>query len=200
MNIPSQSVVRASYRGDTEEPALSKTWCWINWKMLEMKYFTELCQQNYPQCLLPHGFSEYLGKKGIFNWNLFRVLLNLTFPVQPTPFQIQKYTRIQAIARVIASGHRICPGFSNPSVIWCMLRLEEANRMVYLTTNSEDSIWIITSRPLHIRRNDTEKNYQLTPRIQPRHLSCWWCLLRCNWRSSGQCSMGSHSVSKEESI
>lgn len=108
----------------TQEPALSKPRCCINSRKIEMKYLTELFQQNYPQCLLPQEFSEYLSKMGIFNWNVFTVLFNLTFPVQPTPFQIQKYTRIQAIARVIASGHRICPGFSNPSVIWCMLRLE----------------------------------------------------------------------------
>lgn len=48
--------------------------------------------------------------------------------------------------------------------------------------------------------NDIQKNSQLTPRIRPQRLSCWLCLLRCNWRSSGQYSMGSHSASKEESI
>lgn len=137
---------------------------------------------------------------GILNWKAFTVLLNLTFPVQPTPFQIQKYTRIQAIARVIASGHRICPGFSNPSVIWCMLRLEQVNRMVYLTTNSEDSASTTTSSSSHVCRNDREKSCQLTPRTRPRHLSYWWYLLRCSWRSSAQCSRGSHSVSKEESV
>lgn len=46
-----------------------------------------------------------------------------TFPVQPTPFQMQKYTSTQAMASVMASGQRICPGLSSPSVIWCMLRL-----------------------------------------------------------------------------
>lgn len=51
-----------------------------------------------------------------------------------------------------------------------------------------------------MHRNGIEKHSQLTPRIQPQHLSCWWCLLRYNWRSSGQCSMGSHSASREESI
>lgn len=108
----------------TEEPVLSETRCSTNSRTNELKCPTVLFQQNCPPCLLPQEFSEYLCKMGIFNWKIFTVLFNLTFPVQPTPFQIQKYTRIQAIARVIASGHRICPGFSNPSVIWCMLRLE----------------------------------------------------------------------------
>lgn len=52
----------------------------------------------------------------------------LTFPVHPTPFQMQKYTKIQAIASVIANGQRIWPGFSSPSVIWCMLRLKSEKK------------------------------------------------------------------------
>lgn len=51
-----------------------------------------------------------------------------TFPVQPTPFQMQKYTSTQAMASVMASGQRICPGLSSPSVIWCMLRLGTEDR------------------------------------------------------------------------
>lgn len=138
------------------KPALSKKMILCPFKT-EIKHFTELFQQNCPLCLLPQEFSEYWTKIGIFNWKAFTVLFNLTFPVQPTPFQIQKYTRIQAIARVIASGHRICPGFSNPSVIWCMLRLEQANRMVYLTTNWEDGVGMRTSWSLHMHRNGKEK-------------------------------------------
>lgn len=44
-----------------------------------------------------------------------------------------------------------------------------------------------------------EEDDELTPRTPPRHLSCWWCWLRCSWRSSARCSRGSHSVSKEGS-
>lgn len=63
----------------------------------------------------------FSGKPNRPEWSL--VHLRLTFPVQPTPFQIQKYTRTHAMASVIASGTRIWPGFSKPSVISCTLRL-----------------------------------------------------------------------------
>lgn len=41
---------------------------------------------------------------------------HLTLPVQLTPFQMQKYTKTQATASVIASGTRSWPGSSKPSV------------------------------------------------------------------------------------
>lgn len=42
---------------------------------------------------------------------------HLTFPVQLTPFQMQKYTKTQAMASVTASGTRSWPGSSKPLVI-----------------------------------------------------------------------------------
>lgn len=106
-----------------EEPTLSKARCCVNSSGTEMQYLTEIPEKNVPCASYLMNFQN-MSKIVIFNQIVFTVFFNLTFPVQPTPFQIQKYTRIQAIARVIANGHRICPGFSNPSVIWCMLRLE----------------------------------------------------------------------------
>lgn len=81
----STALVWPSYRG-----ANSLKHGVVSIQKTQIKYFTELWEPNCPQRLLPQEISEYLSKTGIFNWNVFTVFLNLTFPVQPTPFQIQK--------------------------------------------------------------------------------------------------------------
>lgn len=120
----------------TEEQAFSKMWGCINPRKHKLNTSQSSDSQTTPSTSYLKNSQNILAKRAFFNWKVFTVLFNLTFPVQPTPFQIQKYTRIQAIARVIASGHRICPGFSRPSVIWCMLRLERANTTGLLAKNS----------------------------------------------------------------
>ncbi len=64
-------------------------------------------------------FKEHRKEKEK-NWNE-----SLTFPVHSTPFQIEKYTRTQASARVPTKGQRSSPGSSKPLDSWCMLRLQE---------------------------------------------------------------------------
>lgn len=103
-------------------------------------------ETHRPFLLPPTKFMASMCALHSMRWNHYKLTQNpdqqrhLTFPVQLTPFQIQKYTRTQAMASVIASGTRISPGFSKPSVIWCILRLYK-HIMRHNYTSQQDTYW-----------------------------------------------------------